>query len=304
MAQIVALGELLMDCTVSGGKVVASNPGGSPCNYLAAAAKYGASAAFIGKIGDDPHGHVLESTLKRAGVSCAGLVRDINYRTTQAFVRVAENGECFFSFARNPGADMMLIEDEVDFSLIDGCEIFHFAGSLSLTDEPCRGTLIKAAEYAKEKGKLVSFDPNYREYAWNGDLKRARSELLWGCDIADIVKLSERDKNFIGLSVDELLKNSGLVMITKGAKGASLFNAAASVDVECPQVEVVDTIGAGDIFGGAAAAMLLRIGKKLAELQAEDLLEIGHFAVNAASYSTQRAGAIPSIPDESLWMKA
>lgn len=307
MAEIVALGELLMDCIVEDGRIKGANPGGSPCNYLAAASKYGAACAYIGKIGDDPDGHVLESTLKGAGVDCSGLVKDLSCRTTQAFVRLDPDGERHFSFSRD--ADIKLREAEVDYGKIDGCTVFHFAGSLSLTDDPCRTTLHKAAEYAKEQGRLISFDPNIREHVWNGDLDRARDELAWGCSLADIIKISEDEAEFLSVTAEGLLVNTLLVMVTKGADGASLYTKKAHVDIECPKVSVVDTTGAGDIFNGAAAAQLMKTlrsapDKKAAleELTEDQLAQIGRFAVNAASFSTQRRGAIPSIPDESVFM--
>ena len=306
MAEIVALGELLMDCIIENGRITQANPGGSPCNYLAAASKYGASCAYIGKVGDDAYGHVLESALKNAGVDCGGMVKDLKCRTTQAFVRLAANGEHHFSFNRD--ADVKLTDDEVDYALIDSCRIFHFAGSLSLTDEPCRTALHHAAEYAKRRGKLISFDPNIRLLAWKGDVDRARDELAWGVRIADIIKVSEDEADFLGVDPTGLLESTLLVMVTKGADGASLYTRKASVDIECPKVNVVDTTGAGDIFNGAAASRVMKLlnastdsglndRQLIDDLTEEQLAGIGRFAVNAASYSTQRSGAIPSIPD-------
>ncbi|MDO5441650.1 MAG: carbohydrate kinase [Bacillota bacterium] len=288
MSDIVALGELLIDFAPDG----TANPGGAPCNFLAAAKKYGASCEFIGKVGKDQYGEMLCDTLTNAGVGTNGLVWDDKHETTKAFVTLDDNGDRSFSFLR--GADIALEEREINYSIVRECKIFHFAGSLSLTDDPCRSTLKKVVKYAKKRNKLVSFDPNLREPLWKGDLERARKELLWGLENADIVKMSDDEYEFLG---EPDFMHNKLVMITAGSKGATLLNAKARVDIACPKVKPIDTTGAGDIFAGAAIAKILEIGKDPAELSEEELKTIGEFACMKASLSTEKMGAIPSIPD-------
>ena len=288
MSDIVALGELLIDFAPDG----TANPGGAPCNFLAAAKKYGASCEFIGKVGKDYYGEMLCDTLTNAGVGTNGLVWDDKHETTKAFVTLDDNGDRSFSFLR--GADIALEEREINYSIVRECKIFHFAGSLSLTDDPCRSTLKKVVKYAKKRNKLVSFDPNLREPLWKGDLERAREELLWGLENADIVKISDDEYEFLG---EPDFMHNKMVMITAGSNGATLLNAKARVDIACPKVKPIDTTGAGDIFAGAAIAKILEIGKDPAELSEEELKTIGEFACTKASLSTEKMGAIPSIPE-------
>lgn len=288
MSDIVALGELLIDFAPDG----TANPGGAPCNFLVAAKKYGASCEFIGKVGKDYYGEMLCDTLTNAGVGTNGLVWDDKHETTKAFVKLDNNGDRSFSFIR--GADIALEEREINYSIVRECKVFHFAGSLSLTDDPCRSTLKKVVKYAKKRNKLVSFDPNLREPLWKGDLERARKELLWGLENADIVKISDDEYEFLG---EPDFMHNKMVMITAGSNGATLLNAKARVDIACPKVKPIDTTGAGDIFAGAAIAKILEIGKDPAELSEEELKTIGEFACTKASLSTEKMGAIPSIPD-------
>ena len=145
MIDIVALGEILIDFTPSGENdqgiaLFARNPGGAPANVLAMNTKLGGSSAFIGKVGADAFGAYLRSTLVRSGIDDSGLVTDPAIPTTLAFVQLDEKGDRSFSFYRKPGADMMLTSTEIRRELIDQCRIFHF-GSVSLTDEPCRGAM-------------------------------------------------------------------------------------------------------------------------------------------------------------------
>lgn len=303
---VVALGELLIDFACldtdkDGYPTMAAHPGGAPCNFLAALSKYGAKTAFLGKVGDDAFGALLRRTLEQAGIDTRGLLTDPAVFTTLAFVTFDAHGDRSFSFARKPGADIRLREEELALSLIDQAKVFHF-GTLSLTDEPARTATRAAVAYAKARGKLLTFDPNLRKPLWSS-LDRARAEILWGLDQADVVKISEDEVDFLwGCDPQEgarRLADHGvsLAMVTLGGEGCLLANASGSVRVHGPQVTPVDTTGAGDIFGGSAVRRLLELGKAPAQLDREELLYVARFAVTAASLSTQVPGGIPSIPD-------
>lgn len=111
------------------------------------------------------HGEFLRSVLQREKVDTKGMFLDEDYFTTLAFVEVNENGERTFSFARKPGADTKLQKEEVDVDVLDRTNIFH-VGSLSLTDQPARDTTFYAVKRAKNKGSVISYDPNYRASLW------------------------------------------------------------------------------------------------------------------------------------------
>ena len=310
MYDVVALGELLIDFACldtdrDGYPTMAAHPGGAPCNFLAALGKYGAKTAFLGKVGDDAFGALLRRTLEQSGIDTRGLRTDPSVFTTLAFVTFDAQGDRSFSFARKPGADILLQEKELDFSLIDQARVFHF-GTLSLTDEPVRTATRAAVAYAKEKGKLITFDPNLRKPLWDS-LDRAREEILWGLSQADVVKISEDEVEFLwGCGPEEgarrLLEEHGvsLAMVTLGADGCLLANALDHVRVRGPKVTPVDTTGAGDIFGGSAVGRLLELGKAPEQMNREELLYVARFAVTAASLSTQVSGGIPSIPERAV----
>ena len=106
MYDVVALGELLIDFAQqsvdeSGYPTMAAHPGGAPGNFLAALNQYGASTAFLGKVGDDTFGRLLIGTLKEAGIETRGIVVDPTVFTTLAFVTF-KDGDRSFSFARKP----------------------------------------------------------------------------------------------------------------------------------------------------------------------------------------------------------
>ena len=314
MTDVVALGEVLIDFAsrgidANGYPLMQALPGGAPANFLAALTKYGKSAAFLGKVGDDAFGHLLISTMKDAGIETRGVVIDPAVFTTLAFVTFDASGDRSFSFARKPGADTRLTWEEIDRSLIDEAKVFHF-GTLSLTDEPARTTTQKCVAYARSQGKLITCDPNLRKPLWPNE-EAAKEQILWSLSQADVVKISDDEVEFLWNctpeeGADKLLQEFGvsLAMVTLGPKGCLLKTAGASCQVTSPKVSPVDTTGAGDIFGGSAVYRLLELEKPISELTAEDLRYIGAYASTAASLSTETFGGIPSIPEKNTVLKA
>ncbi len=302
---ICAIGELLIDFVQTkenefGFPVLSAAPGGAPANFLSAVKKQGTDAAFIGKVGDDAFGNKLISTLEGKGIDVSGIVIDPEVFTTLAFVTLSAEGDRSFSFARKPGADTMLSFGDIDLKLIEKCSILHF-GSLSFTDEPSKGSVLKAVEYARNKKKIISYDPNYRPSLWKNE-ETARNNMLEGFKLSDIVKLSNDEAEFIfGLSAEDtaelLLTEYGcyLVFVTLGEKGCYCKSKAGSFYTKSEQdVTPKDTTGAGDIFTGTAEALILQSGKQLCELSFEELKTITTKACTAATLSTLQHGGMLS----------
>lgn len=307
MLDVVALGELLIDFTcisadADGYPTMAAHPGGAPANYLAAVTKFGGKTAMLGKVGTDAFGKLLTGTLEKAGIDTRGLIATPDVFTTLAFVTLDETGNREFSFARKPGADTCIGTDEVRYDLLDETKVLHF-GTLSLTDEPARSATYAAVEYCREHGKLISFDPNLRKPLWR-DLEEAKKQMLWGLAHADVVKISDEEVEFLfGLDVQagaaHILKEFGvkLVFVTCGPEGCWFDNGTArGMTPSLRDIKVLDTTGAGDIFGGSAMWKLLQTGKAPADLTEADLRDITAFACTSAGLSTTRPGGISSVP--------
>ena len=258
---VTALGELLVDFTESGispgGNILLeANPGGAPCNVLAMLRKLGKDCAFIGKVGQDTFGDMLEETLKNVRIDTRGLKHDSRVHTTLAFVHTMTGGERSFSFYRNPGADMELCPDDLDDSLLSSCRIFHF-GSLSMTDEPCREATKRAVACAREAGALISFDPNLREPLWTGpDL--AHEQISWGLGQCDILKISDNELEFMTGTGDydegaaAILRRHPqirLLNVTAGEYGSYAYYGGMCCHVPILKTGVVlEKTGAGDTF--------------------------------------------------------
>ena len=306
---VTALGELLIDFTDSGkseqgNPLLEANPGGAPCNVLSMLQRLGASTAFIGKVGDDGFGHMLDETIRQQGIDGSGLCFDYAVHTTLALVLKKENGDRDFSFYRNPGADIMLHEEEVNTELIENSRIFHF-GSLSLTDEPVRTATHRAIAAAKNAECLISFDPNLREPLWNS-LDEAKQQSDWGMHQCDYLKISDNEivwftgKQDYQEGIDFLFKtypNLKLITLSMGPDGSRACTRTIRVDVPAYLQEgTIETTGAGDTFCACVLKMILDHG--IDNLDENTLVQGLTFANAAASIVTTRKGALRVMPTE------
>ena len=303
---VVALGELLIDFTSSGvsaqgNPMLEANPGGAPCNVLALLAKMGRKPAFIGKVGDDAFGTQLENALLETGISTEGLRKDPKIHTTLAVVQTMADGDRDFSFYRNPGADLMLTEDELDADMIQNAKIFHF-GSLSLTDEPARTATRKAIALAEEAGVLRSYDPNLREPLWES-LDAAKEQILWGLEHCDILKISDNEIQWLSGEEDfdkavAWLRNAypsiQLIFLTLGKDGSRAFYQDVQAYQPGFSLNTIETTGAGDTFFGSMLHQILE--KPFGGYTAEDLSRMLRFANAAAALITTRKGALRVMP--------
>lgn len=304
MKDIVTIGEVLIDLTQKGKDEqgipqFSANPGGAPANLAVAASRLGADTAFIGKVGEDSFGEYLKSVLAENKVDVSGVSADAQIPTTLAVVSVDDKGERRFSFYRSPGADVNLTEEDIPSDLITDAKFLHF-GSVSLTSEPCKSAVMYAVKAAKEKGVLISYDPNYRANLWSNE-KTAVREMKAPLYLVDVLKISDEELPLLTETEDldkGTLKLSeagiSLIFVTLGAKGAFYRYGDKTGFVEGVPCKVGDTNGSGDTFFGAALSKLSKCG--IDDLSASELENIIAFANKAASITTSRHGAIPAMP--------
>ena len=304
---VTALGELLIDFTENGisgqgNPIYEANPGGAPCNVLAMLNKAGRKTAFIGKVGRDIFGNRLKAVLDEVGIDTSNLIMAEDVRTTLAFVETLPGGDRDFSFYRNPGADMMLKEEELQEDILRDTEIFHF-GTLSMTHEEVRRATKKALSIAKESGALISFDPNLRPPLWSS-LDDAREQAAYGFSQCDILKISDNEIQWFTGEDDfdagiRKLKEEyhiPLIMLSMGRDGSRAYYKDLQVTV-APflQETTIETTGAGDTFGACCLHHVLKYG--LDHLDEEKLKEMLTFANAAASIITTRKGALRVMPE-------
>lgn len=303
---VVALGELLIDFTENGvsnqgNPLFEANPGGAPCNVLAMLATLGHRTAFIGKVGKDFFGEQLKRAITEVGIDAKYLCMDEEVHTTLAMVHTDLDGDRDFSFYRNPGADMMLREDEIPEGLLKNTRLFHF-GTLSMTHEGVRAATKKALVLAKEAGALISFDPNLRPPLWRS-LEEAKQQVLSGLKYCDILKISDNEIQWLTgkkdytegvLWIKERFDIS-LILVSMGRKGSRAYYQEKMVEVKpFIQKNTIETTGAGDTFCGCVLHYICDHG--LDDLSEENLSEMLTFANAAAALITTKKGALRVMP--------
>lgn len=305
---VLALGELLIDFThngesTQGNGLFEANPGGAPCNVLAMLNKLGHKTAFMGKVGNDIFGRLLKKTLEELSIQTAYMQMDEDVRTTLAFVANDETGDRSFSFYRNPGADMMFTEEEVNEEAICSSRIFHF-GTLSMTHEGVRKATKKALHIAKENGVLISFDPNLRESLWES-LEDAKEQFAYGMGCCDVLKISDNEIQWFtgeedydkGIRILQDTYHIPLILLSLGKTGSRAYYKDLRVEVPSfVQKNTIETTGAGDTFFGSCLHFVLEKG--LEDLTEADLTEMLRFANGAASLITTKKGALKVMPSK------
>lgn len=304
--QLVTIGEALIDFLPQDSQPLSYQPvtGGAPVNVATAFAKLGGPARLISQVGDDLFGRQILADLETWGVDTRHVRMTRQAPTCLAFVTLDPEGQRDFLFYRNPSADMLLSEDQIEVSMLDQVFCLHFC-SVSLGDFPLGQAHVKAISLARQKGAIISFDPNLRFPLWRD--KRALKKVLEDfIPQAHILKIASDELAFIcGTDrIEEALPplfQAGvkLVLYTKGARGAEAYSRRASARSEALPVKALDTTGAGDAFAAAFLYQLYERQLAVGDLEALDggsLKAMLDLANRYSGLSVQRPGATASYP--------
>ena len=294
---IVVCGEALIDMIQNGDGTQRATPGGGPFNTARALARLGVPTAFVGRLSTDPFGQELSGLLAADGVSLRYASTGPE-KTTIAVADVDSEGFAEYQFLVQGTSAPNLTTDLLPPHLPADVVAMH-VGTLGLVLEPMADTLTGLVERERD-GRLVMVDPNIRVGLISDAEYRERLRRVIAC--SSIVKASDTDIAWLFPDVPiadaarRLLAGGvALVVITLGAEGAFAAHRDFDVRVPAPEVQVVDTIGAGDAFGAALLAWLhdhdaIRPDLALDRAQLEEALA---YACLAAAITCSRAGADP-----------
>ncbi len=301
MRDLYCIGEMLIDFIpgVEPGSYV-RNAGGAPANVAVAASRQGLRSAMCCSLGDDDFGRFLLSVLRKNGVELIkeSLCKDAV--TTMAFVTLDESGDRSFTFARKPGADMLLSEDDIREEDIAASVIVH-AGSFSLSASPAAEATEKVLRLASKHGCFVSFDLNYRNLIWDDDFDACAAAVRRVLPYVDALKLSEEETKLFctGETIPQMMDRFGIgvVVETLGANGARCYFGGDVFEVPGRKAVCVDATGAGDAFWGGFLSAL-RIGglEKPADLTKELLVSALEYGNKCGWFCVQKKGAMSSLP--------
>jgi 5-dehydro-2-deoxygluconokinase len=258
-----------LDAALADVATFAKSLGGSPTNVAVAAARLGARAAVITKVGDDPFGPYIRRALGEFGVDARWVGTDPTLRTPIVFCEIHPPDDFPLLFYREPTApDMMVSPDDLDLDAIRATRVFWTTGT-GLSAEPSRSATLAALEAraagGPERAEAITIhDLDHRPMFWDDEreaTEQARAALRHAT-----VAVGNRDEVFVATGTRDpheasaaLLDLGVQVAIVKQGPAGVLARTKDQV-VEVPPVThlgVVNGLGAGDAFGGALVHGLL-----------------------------------------------
>ena len=292
---IVVAGEALVDLIVRADGGIVAVPGGGPYNAARAVARLGVPVAWLGGLSSDRFGRELEAGLLADGVSTT-LVQRTDAPTTLALAELDADGTASYRFYTDGTSAPAVLPGPLT-ALPTGTRAVHL-GTLGLVLEPMATTL-EGIVASLPGDVLLLVDPNCRpSITHDPDAYRARMARV--LPRADLVKVSTDDLAFLAPGDDAMTaargiasRGAGAVLVTDGSGDVHVVLGDEVTAVGVPAVDVVDTIGAGDAFGGAVLAALVQAGVPRAGLDERAILRATRFGVRAAAITCTRAGANP-----------
>ncbi|MGH3279787.1 MAG: carbohydrate kinase family protein [Trebonia sp.] len=295
---IAVLGEALIDLVVDHSGKIAVRPGGGPFNTARTLGRLGSAPVFLGRLSSDGFGRLLRERLRQDRVSL-GIPVPADAPTTLATADIDDAGVAHYRFYLMGTAAAEVGYPTLSATMPSDIRAVH-TGALALVMEPVAAAIERLVARDLPPGTLLMVDPNCRPAAVTdrrGYLARLRRILRR----ADVVKASVEDLAYLapGVPADEaahgmLDDGASLVLVTDGPRPARAFMPGIAMEGSVPPVHVVDTIGAGDAFGGAFLAWWSRNGLTRDDLKHPDpVRQALQAAADVASLTCTRPGADP-----------
>jgi fructokinase len=294
---IVVGGEALFDLVHESPQQLRAHAGGGPYNTARTLGRLEQPVSFLGCLSDDGFGRQLRAELAADGVSLDAVVGSA-LPTTLALAELDEAGSATYRFYSDGTAAPALTPEEALAALPANVDMLH-VGTLGLVMEPT-AIALQAVVEAVSAGALVMVDPNCRP-TFIPDQGTYRRSLAATLQYAHVVKASEEDLAYLepGATPADaaralLADGPRVALVTRGAEGALVITADTELRVPAPAARVVDTIGAGDAFGGGFLAWWRLKGLTREDLQDIDAVrEATRFACVVAARTCERPGASP-----------
>ncbi|EEX8177463.1 aminoimidazole riboside kinase [Escherichia coli] len=296
-AKVWVLGDAVVDLLPESDGRLLPCPGGAPANVAVGIARLGGTSGFIGRVGDDPFGALMQRTLPTEGVDITYLKQDEWHRTSTVLVDLNDQGERSFTFMVRPSADLFL--ETTDLPCWRHGEWLHLC-SIALSAEPSRTSAFTAMTAIRHAGGFVSFDPNIREDLWQ-DEHLLRLCLRQALQLADVVKLSEEEWRLISgktqndRDICALAKEYEIAMllVTKGAEGVVVCYRGQVHHFAGMSVNCVDSTGAGDAFVAGLLTGLSSTGLSTDEREMRRIIDL---AQRCGALAVTAKGAMTALP--------
>lgn len=266
--------------------------GGDTSNFAIGVARLGHSVSYLARVGADPFGEGFIALWRRNGVDTSLVERDEGRRTGLYFVSFDAQGKHSLTYYREDSAASAIAPDVASERLLSNYRALHLSG-ISLGMGPSAlATGLALEKAARQSGRMISFDVNYRPAQW-----RSRAEASEAIDSAiaggvDVLEVTDDEMAALGWGegIDALVcrfPKASTVILKRGKRGASLWRAGERADIPSFEVEVKDTVGAGDSFDA---------GFLSATLRGASLREAGRFAAATAALTCTGTGPLERMP--------
>lgn len=290
-ADILAIGEPMVEFNQTDGRTYRQGFGGDTSNAAIAAARQGGKTGCLTALGTDLFGDMLMDLWAEEGVWSDAVRRDPTAPTALYFVTHSEDGHSF-TYRRAGSAASLYGPDQLDRRAINDAKIVHASGISLAIGEMSRSGVMAAFKLARGAGVLVSFDTNLRLNLWPID--EAREAIHAAAALADILLPGLDDATQLtGLTDADAIADfyldlgARIVALTLGSEGALIATKERREHLTPHRVTPVDATGAGDTFDGAFLCEYLATG---------DPFAAGRYANAAAALSTTGFGAVEPMP--------
>ncbi|HEX2410665.1 MAG TPA: PfkB family carbohydrate kinase [Solirubrobacteraceae bacterium] len=301
---ILVAGEALFDLVMHDtGDELHGHPGGAAFNAARTIGRLEQPVAYLGRLSIDRFGRRLDAMLEGDGVA-RGSVVETNDPTTLAIAEVDREGVARYRFYER-GTSASGLTPEAALEVLPAVVEMLHVGTLGLTLEPVATATEAVVERLAPGGALVAVDPNIRPWVIaDEDAYRARLDRVLAR--SHVVKVSEEDVAWLrpGVPVVDAVRSlldggPAVGLLTRGPNGALVVTRTANVAVPAPRAKVVDTIGAGDAFGGGFLAWWSERGLGPGDLDRIDtVVEATEFACLVAARTCSKPGAEPPYRSE------
>jgi len=278
-------------------RTFAKSLGGSATNVAVAAARLGARAAVITKVGDDPFGPYVRRALREFGVDDRWVGTHPTLRTPIVFCEIHPPDDFPLLFYREPTApDMTLTTDELDLDAIRAARVFWTTGT-GLSAEPSRGATLDALAARDGGGAVTVHDLDHRPAFWDDEAEAGRwaREALRHATVAvgnrDEVEVAVGTRDPHDASAALLDLGVQVAIVKQGPAGVLVRTADRVAEIPPVPVDVVNGLGAGDAFGGALVHGLLE------RWDLERTIRLANAAGSYVAGQLACADAMPSLSD-------
>jgi fructokinase/2-dehydro-3-deoxygluconokinase len=238
------------------GSVPQIHGGGSAANVAVAVARLNQEVTFVGAIGNDGYGHWVTDELAGEKVDVTGLYPLDDKFTPMVLALIEPSGErMVVVWPPEDGAHHFLPPSAIHTAFFQGAGWLHASG-MCLRKSPARETILQAMEKAKAKGIPVSLDLNIRNEMWGYD-DETRATFERAVSLSDVVFGNAEEEiclvarnSSIDQALNTLSAGNRTIIARIGADGAYVSASSQLTHVPGFEVEVVDTLGAGDAFDG------------------------------------------------------